>query len=149
MPTQNDIIKQFFEKDDISYRNSRNDVFLCNFAANNGNYRVLVGSEEKDHYVVIYVTSNISIHPEMRPAITEFITRANYAMRTGCFEMDLNDGEFRFRTSIVTPGTELSMAVFEKVFYTAISTIDRYVPGVLRIMYGNISPKEMIAEIEG
>lgn len=149
MKTLKEVVLEFFKKDEISYQTPREDIFTCHFAANNGNYRVMIGTEEDDSYLVIYVISNLSISPEMRTKIAEYVTRANYAMRTGCFELDFDDGELRFRSAVVTQETELPLPILEKVFYASLSTLDRYLPGILKVLYNNSSPKAMVEELEG
>jgi len=47
----------------------------------------------------------ISLFPALAPAkkrtaCAELLTRINYDLLHGCFEMDFEDGEIRFRTSI-------------------------------------------------
>ena len=50
--------------------------------------------------VLFYSVAPLAIPEESRLAVAEFITRANYAMALGNFEMDFSDGEVRFKTSI-------------------------------------------------
>jgi hypothetical protein len=45
---------------------------------------------------------------DRRPAIMELLTRINFDLAVGCFELDLADGEIRFRTSIILPAPNLS-----------------------------------------
>jgi hypothetical protein len=43
-----------------------------------------------------------------RTVIMELLTRINFDLAVGCFELDLADGEIRFRTSIILPAPNLS-----------------------------------------
>jgi len=44
----------------------------------------------------------------------KFLTRANYGMMIGNFEMDFTDGEIRYKTSIDVEGDKLSSALIKR-----------------------------------
>ena len=89
--------------------------------------------------------------PDKLPAMAEFLTRANYGMVIGNFELDFNDGEVRYKSSIdVTTNAEhLTEAQFRSLVFTNVLMMDKYFPGLMSVMYLNRSPAELIAEIEG
>jgi hypothetical protein len=45
--------------------------------------------------------------------IAKFITRANYGMSLGNFELDFNDGEIRYKTSIDVTDDRLNFALIQ------------------------------------
>jgi hypothetical protein len=49
--------------------------------------------------------------PPRRPAAMELLTRINFELALGCFEMNLADGEIRFRTSVAIPAPTLSALI--------------------------------------
>ena len=59
-------------------------------------FYIIVGDET----VTCYHTAPIKAPLEQRTAISEFITRANYGLTNGNFEMDFSDGELRYKTTI-------------------------------------------------
>jgi hypothetical protein len=69
-----------------------------------------------------------------RPAVAEFITRINFGLVSGNFEMDWADGEVRFKTGMeltgVTPTTELVAALVQP----NLSAVLRYLPGLLMVI---------------
>ena len=77
-----------------------------------------------------------------------FLTRANYGLLIGNFEMDYNDGEVRYKTSIDVEGDRLSKALVKRLVYDNLAVMDRYLPGVLSVIYGGASPTEAIAQVE-
>lgn len=62
----------------------------------NFEFRVIVGQ----NVVTCCHTSSLQVPEELRPGVAEFITRANYGLIRGNFEMDFNDGELRYKTTI-------------------------------------------------
>lgn len=57
---------------------------------------IIVGDET----VTCYYATPIKVPAERRAVVNEFITRANYGLTNGNFEMDLNDGELRYKTTV-------------------------------------------------
>ena len=53
-----------------------------------------------DETVTCYHVVPIKVPEEQRIAVNEFITRANYGLTIGNFEMDFNDGELRYKTNV-------------------------------------------------
>jgi len=44
--------------------------------------------------------------------VNEFLTRANYGLNIGNFEMDFQDGEIRFKTAIDVEEVILRLSIF-------------------------------------
>ena len=59
-------------------------------------FYIIVGKET----VTCYHIAPIKVPEEQRVAVNEFITRANYGLTNGNFEMDFNDGELRYKTNV-------------------------------------------------
>ncbi|WRH65506.1 MAG: YbjN domain-containing protein [Planktothrix sp. GU0601_MAG3] len=71
-----------------------------------------------------------------------FITLLNYGTVVGNFEMNFQDGELRYKTSLDAEDAALNPALIKHLIYTSVSTMDDYLPGILSVIYGNISPEE-------
>lgn len=69
-------------------------------------------------------------------------------MMIGNFELDFADGEIRYKISIDVEGDRLSAALIQRLVYANVSMMDEYLPGILSVIYANISPAEAIAQIE-
>ena len=84
----------------------------------------------------------------------EFITRANFGMVIGNFELDLSDGDLRFKVSTqVPPGTDLGAIphfarLYGRLIGSNLSMMDRYRPGIEAVLKGT-PPAEAIKAIEG
>ncbi len=66
------------------------------------------------------------IEPEHRYDIAVAMAAINHKLADGSFELDVRDGELRFRMTTAFPGVELSDAVFSYLIYVSAETIDRY-----------------------
>ena len=85
---------------------------------------------------------------DKRERIAEYITRANFGMRIGNFEMDYEDGEIRFKTSIDVEGSRLTYPLVRPLVIVNLQMMDHYLPGITRIIETDITPKEAIALVE-
>ena len=80
--------------------------------------------------------------------ILEFIARANYGMLTGSFELDLSDGDLRYRTSVTVPDMEVSLLTVKQVVYDNVTAMDLYLPGIRAVLSGEFSPADAIERVE-
>ena len=97
---------------------------------------------------LFYVIAPTKVPEGERAVAAEFITRANYGLRIGNFELDFNDGEVRYKSSIDFEGEPLTPGLIKHAMYPAVQTMDRYLPGLMSVVYGSKSPSQAISEIE-
>lgn len=123
-------------------------IYRMGFAGENGTTACFAQIRVDLDQVLFYVLAPIKAPEAARPAVAEYITRANYGMRIGNFEMDYRDGEVRYKSSLDFEEATLSAPLIEHAIYPAVHTMDRYLPGLMAVIYGNKPPAEAIAEIE-
>lgn len=140
-------VEEFFTKEELNY-------FPCN---ENGVIRSGMMLSSQIHRVDIYMDirkdgySMISVFPlhaeeKARPAIAEFLTRANYEINLGCFDMDFEDGEIRYKMAQFCGATVPTYEQIQKIFYVAITTINHYGNGIAKTLLSLGTPKENLAE---
>src|SRR5512138_3185319 len=124
-------------------------AYSMSYSGKNGDLRcyaiVRVDLEE----FLFYAVAPVKVPDEVRMAVAEYLTRANYGMRIGNFELDYSDGEVRYKTSLDFEGETLSHSLIRHSIYPAVLTMDAYVPGLMSVVYGGRTPFEAIEEIEG
>lgn len=100
---------------------------------------------EADQQFAFYSVYPTKIDESVRPAMAELITRANYGLVLGNFEMDFGDGELRFKTSIDTENDRLSPALARTLIYANISVTGHYIPAIDALGSGGTTPAEALA----
>jgi len=121
--------------------------------------RVLVGGEAgrwlwtacwnaEDTLFVSYSTCSFKVPPKRRSAVAEFLAMANYGLKLGNFELDLDDGEVRFKLSVPVPGGQLSRLLVRDLAFCGFSRIDRYIPSLMTVAFGTVSPRKAIKQAE-
>lgn len=95
-----------------------------------------------------FVMSPANVPDAKRAAACELVTRANYGLNLGNLELDMNDGEVRYKSSISVRGGSLTPDMVGTIIYTAISTFDRYYPALMAILYAGTAPSDAIGAVE-
>ncbi len=145
-----DALVKFFEEDDWKYTPHPDEDFIhLGFSGENGKLDCFARAKEKAGICIFYSLCPVKVPERLRPAMAEYITRANYGLMYGNFEMDYSDGEVRFKTSIDVQDDRLTSGLIKPLIYANIALMDKYLPGIMAVVYGNASPKEAIEEIEG
>lgn len=81
-------------------------------------------------------------------AVAEYLTRANWGLILGNFELDFNDGEVRYKTSIQLNGTAMTAELLHPLIYGNVAVMDRYLPGLQAVISLTQTPAEAIRAIE-
>ena len=103
---------------------------------------------EDDTLVACYSICPAYIPEPRRQEAGEYLTRANYRLWYGSFEMDLADGEVRFKTSLLLMQDPLTRTMFNDLVYWNCQMMESYMPGLLAVGFGNISAEHAIAAVE-
>lgn len=144
-----ELIGKFMEDDGWHpQRDDDNYVYRSYFVGNNGEVTCFAQVRVDLEQLIFYVVMPMRTPENLRLAVAEYITRANYGLRIGNFEMDFDDGEVRYKSSLDFEGVTLGPELIRNALYPAVQTMDRYLPGILAVMYGGKNPEEAIASIE-
>ena len=87
-------------------------------------------------------TIPISADENHRLATAEYLTRANYNVRVGNFEMDMNDGEIRYKTYVHAGEGDLCVSGARLALTIPFLMIDRFGDGLLEVIFGFKTPRE-------
>ena len=140
----------FFEADEWPYeRIERLPMVRSRYAGRNGNYDCWFQARPTEQQMMFYSRTPVNAGTEKLTALAEFFTRANYGMVVGNFELDLNDGEMRYKVSADVEGVDLTTTFLKNLSYTAVVTLDRYYPGIMKVLNSDIDPIIAVREIEG
>lgn len=140
----------FFKQDDWPYQEIEGRPLIrTGFAGKSGEWACFAQAREDMEQFVFYSIAPVKAPVEKRDAVVEFITRANYGMIIGNFEFDYSDGEVRYKTALDVEGGEATFKMLKNLIYINVQTMDRYLPGLMKVIYTDISPAEAIREIEG
>lgn len=145
-----EIIKYLDRKNWKYQEVSDKSVVHFGISANNGNIDCVADvREDRNQFVFLSYCTVIAFKNKV-DVINEFLARVNYGLLIGDFELNYDSGKIRFKTSMFfdeenTP----TQNVIEKTIITNLYMMDLYLPGIMSVLYGAVSPKIAISQIEG
>lgn len=147
-----DAINSFLTEDDwhFSFDDQRGLFkFGLNLKGRIKNVRYIV--DVKDDEYVVYAISPIGADEddEKKMAImAEFFCRANYGLKNGNFELDMRDGEIRYKSFVDCEGLTPTTEMVRNSIHCPAAMFDRYGDGIVDIIFGNSTAKEAVAKCE-
>ena len=145
-----DVAISFFKEDGWSFTQLEDQPILrVGFEGENGQWTCYAQALEEQTQLLVYSICPVKTPEDRRMAVAELLTRANYGLFIGNFELDFDDGEIRYKTSIDVEGDRLSPALVRPLVYANVMMMDRYLPGIMSVIYGDVAPAEAVARVEG
>jgi hypothetical protein len=86
--------------------------------------------------------------PECRAAGAELITRINFELSLGCFEMNYDEGEFRFRTSMIAPAADITAGIVEHLIRSNLCIVEERFPQIMAVLYAGVTPADAMKKKE-
>jgi len=123
-------------------------VICANFHGEVGAYRVVASVDPEADLFEVFSCAPIRVPIGARPSIAEALMRANYGLKIGKLEMDFDDGEIRFHVAQMLNDGLLHEAVIGRSLGMAIAMLDRYLPAILSVVYGNELPQDAVRSAE-
>lgn len=98
----------------------------------------------------------VVVPPERRDEVGAFLHRANAGLLVGGFQYDLDEGGITYVTSFdlgeadvaALAATDALDPVFRQLVYMNLSTVEQYLPSLMRVVYGALDAPSAIAEAE-
>lgn len=109
-------------------------------------FRALLVPDDALEQVGVLLFPATHVPPAARAAACEYVVRVNQGLRLGAFDLDLSDGEWRFRHCIDVEGGALTPAMVRVAIGLACATLEAYHDGMLRIAFGGVPPERAAAE---
>ena len=123
-------------------------IILTSATGDNGTYRIILDLKEEAHILIVYVYLPSKVPLEKRLQVAEYITRANYGLVIGNFELDFKDGEVRYKGSLEYADGDLPHKMMDQLIQKCAYTMNRYFPGLMRVIFGDVEALDAIRQIE-
>lgn len=144
-----EVVVEFFQKDNWKFYQLEEETTLrLDMSGEHGEWRCYAEVDEESGYFYFYSHCPVKAPEDKRVALADFLTRANYGLRLGNFELDFRDGEIRYKTSIRVKGERLTPLLVKHLVYANVKMMDEYLPGIMSVIYGGVSPEKAMAQIE-
>ncbi len=130
-----DAVIAFFTNDDWTFTKLQGQTVLhMAYQGEHGLWNCYAQTRETEKQFVFYSIYPEAIPEDKRLPLAELLTRINYGLILGNFELDLDDGEVRYKTSIDTTGSTLNFQLMDRLVYANIMIMDHYWPQIQAII---------------
>ena len=142
-------VKAFFKEYDWKFKEVPEETTLrTGFKGKSGSWNCIARTHEDKDIFLFYSILEYNVPENRRAAAAEYLTRANYGLRLGNFEMDFSDGEVRYKTSIDVEGGTLTVAMVRNMILANVFTVEKYLARLNEVVFGKAVPAEAIKEAE-
>jgi hypothetical protein len=144
-----DVVLQFLQEDRWHYQKVENKPAVrTGFRGERGTWVCYIMVDEAERRVLIHALMGMNFPRQFYSQINEYITRVNYRLPVGNFEMNLDTGDVRFRTSVEVPDGQISSGQVRALAYTNVRAMDYYFPGVVAVVHSGLSPEAALARVD-
>ena len=113
-----------------------------------GHLRISVLLQQSPPQVVTYAYHTLVVLKPIRGKAAEFIARANYGLPVGNFELDMDDGELRFKVGFPMPPEGATPELIAHTLDVTLGTLAHYHTPLVRTLFDGLTPAEAIEELE-
>jgi len=144
-------IKEYLDSQDWRYKHdAEKRRFVLRMRLENedvdGCTLVITARDEEDlSCKAIY---EFNVPEKKRDLIVEYITRANYGLFLGCFQMDMDDGEVLYQTAGIYYDHRPMQQEVRRLIQVGIHMAELYGQGFYDVMYKGVTPEAAIAAAE-
>jgi hypothetical protein len=138
-----DIVKKYFNQNGWQYTEVEDkNVLLFGINGKNGNFQCVADIDAEEKKFIFFSVCGANTPIEKKHEMLELINLLNYDLFFGNFEMDLEDGEIRFKTSVFYEFIEPSIEFINQIAMTNIIAMDSSLIGMMGLMFGNLTASE-------
>lgn len=112
-----------------------------------GIYLTYITANDETDFVRVICHYGTRIPVDRRTAVMEALTRINWRMGIGSFDMDLTDGEVRFRVGTDVEDGLLSEKMVDNMLGFSLHSMDRFHEALMRVAFGDADPETAIVEV--
>jgi Zn ribbon nucleic-acid-binding protein len=130
-------LKRAFADNDWPYTEVRGAPVLVGvFSGPAGTWSFYAQAVEEKGLILLYSICPQRAPEERRGEVAEFLTRANYGLAAGNFELDFDDGEIRYKSVLHTQGDGLDALTLKRLVRANGIAMETYLPGIATVIAG-------------
>jgi len=121
---------------------NKNEIIKLDINGVNTNFHVFLLVDEEQESLLCNTHIDQKIPHSKRLEVCDFMSRVNYELANGNFEMDMDNGEIRYRTFLDLADTVPSKDQVLNMFWNGVLGFDTFYPGLMKLVYGRCSAEE-------
>ncbi|MEO6885681.1 MAG: YbjN domain-containing protein [Jatrophihabitantaceae bacterium] len=131
--------------------------FTLYIEGSEGAWSALALTDDDAHTFVFYSLAPVDAPPDGTDRMAEYLHRANHGLVSATFEFAYGTGEVRLRSGIelgtlpaeLLTDDDMLQSLILDLSAANVGIFERYLSGIIAITLGDVSPAEIIGDIEG
>lgn len=133
-------IIEFLKKEKWQYSEiAEKDAIFFGVSGKHGNFQCIANINNEESKFTFYSICGSNAPAEKRKNVLEFINDLNNNLDVGNFQIDLEDGEVRFKTGIFFHSLDINVQLIENIILPNLIGIDTALPGIVGLMFGDLT----------
>lgn len=144
---QNTILSYFHDQGWPVQHHETEPLIRLEYGNEVGNWSCLIWYRAETSQVLVYSIMPAKIPADQRVAVAEFMMRINYDQVLGGFEINMEDGEVRYRTALDFGSEVFTPGLFDPVVKANLIGYGDHLEGMEAVIAGDATPKEAVDKI--
>ncbi|MGK0275065.1 MAG: hypothetical protein ACI9N0_001446 [Ilumatobacter sp.] len=106
----------------------------------NGSWFLFISTDEREHRCSVHSMAPFFVDEARRRDVMELFTRINNDVVIGNFDLDLDNGQASFRTSIDVEGSRLSIELLSQLIAANVAAYNMYLPALEAVIEVSATP---------
>ena len=143
-----DHLAAFFSDEDWEFeRNDDTGILHLTYRAERLEFDVYVQALEDEAQSLVLSVAPFLVPEDRRMATSELATRANFGLPIGNFELDMDSGELRYKTSIESSADQLTNEHVLALTGANLAVMSHYLAGFRAVVFAEASPAAIVREL--
>lgn len=136
---------KFIEGQNWTYRlEVDKPVIQMEVTGNSGQWKCAVVIGGNTEHVLFMSIFPGFVHAGRRAACAELLSRINFGLTHGCFELDFDDGEIRYRTCVPVIEGQVPPQALEYLVFTNLLRVDRFFAPIMKVIFADVCPRQAL-----
>jgi hypothetical protein len=119
-------VEAYLKEGDWKYNRIDDQLIKLTIQGEEAEWATLIRIDEELRLCVVYSIYPVSVPASIRSNVADLLIHSNYDLAFGNFEMDMDDGEVRFRTSLDLENCDFQIEQFGQMFLSNLSIMDNH-----------------------
>jgi hypothetical protein len=124
-------------------------LLVFGVSGDNGSWTAVAQAREDARQVAFYSAAPEHVPEEQRGEAALLLARLNWGLPIGAFELDVDDGQVRFRTSIDVGDGELTPELLKPLLIANLTLMDHHLPAIRAVAAGASAVEALAARDRG
>lgn len=134
----------YFEQTQVKFYPTENPQMLqTQFKGANGIWFCYLYLANNPPLLIFHSICPVLTPPPKLGSMAEYLTRINYNLLVGNFDLDFNNGQVRFKTVIDLENAHLPPSLVQNKLFPSLATMDAHLPAIMKLIYTDTTPLEL------